>query len=169
MLGLLLFSRAETKRVLCFRPLVQRQKQSLPATKPSQVGWLRWEWRSLIGRPITLTGDSSVPVWKQQCKATLVLKGKLRMEGYKGRRRETEEGGRASESINTRTIYGPSTICSSLLKGRCKPPLAFLYMREKNKSRGCEGVGFYGHFWQQKPHFATVCTSIFLFYCVKDI
>lgn len=110
------------------------KKRFLPATKPSLVGWLCSEWRTPIGRP-----DNPHRWFKCASletllsKATLNLRGKPRMEGYKGRRSETEVGGRASESINTKTIYGPSTIRPRLFKGRCKRVLAFLYETEKER------------------------------------
>lgn len=90
----------------------------------------------LLGGPITFTGDSSVPVWKH-CWAKPLSTWEesrrwrdIKADGAKQR----WEGGRASESINTKTIYGPSTIRPSLLKGRCKRVLAFLYETEKERT-----------------------------------
>lgn len=92
------FTIHETKRLLCFRPLRQRQKQSLPAVRPSQVGRLRSERRSPIGRP-----DRPYRCFKcasfetRLSKATLILKGEQLMEGYKGRWSELRREG---ERIN---------------------------------------------------------------------
>lgn len=151
----MLFSRAETKRLLCFRPLRQRQKQSLPATRPSQVGWLRSEWRSPIGRP-----DHPYRCFKcasfetQLSKATLILKGKQLMEGYKGRWSETEEGGRANQ-LTQRQSMGRQQYAQASWRPAAKECLpSFMRLFWQRSARLVRVFGSVGisEGWQQNPH-----------------
>lgn len=165
----MLFSRAETKRLLCFRPLRQRQKQSLPATRPSQVGWLRLEWRSPIGRP-----DHPYRCFKcasfetQLRKATLILKGKQLMEGYKGRWSETEEGGRANQ-LTQRQSMGRQQYAQASWRAAAKSSYLHVWDCFDKEMRGLWGCLILWAFLRADRKILTLCNSTPIhFFVVMD-